>query len=130
MLLRPLIFDHFWLKLLSLVLASLIWLTVKSSLGTSGDESKRIFSNRPIMLLTDSGEHVAMVANPNVASVTVRGPASIVQSMGDQDILVYVRLHDRPQGGDDFPVHAHTPSGTKVILVMPGKTSVKPVITP
>lgn len=128
--LRSLIADHFWLKLLSLVLASLIWLTVRANLGGASGEATRTFINRPIMLLTDSAEHVAMVANPNFASVTVRGPASLIQELADQDIHVYVRLHDRTQTSGELPVHAHVPSGASVALVTPSTASVKPASAP
>ena len=130
MILRPLIVEHFWLKLFSLVLASLIWLTVRANLGSIGDEAKRTFSNRPIMLLTDSGEHVAMVANPNVATVIVRGPALLIEELTDQDIHVYVRLHERAQSNGEMPIHAHVPSGAKVALVTPATARVKPNVTP
>jgi len=130
MLLRPLILDHFWLKLISLVLASLIWLTVKSSLGTSGDESRLTFNNRPIMLMTDGGEQVAMVARPNVANITVRGPAALIEELTEKDIHVYVRLPAGLQGASELPVHAHVPSGTKVAMVAPVVVSVKPIGAP
>lgn len=128
--LRSIFAHHFWLKLLSLVLASLIWLTVKANLGTTGGEATRTFINRPIMLLTDSAEHVAMVASPNQASVTVRGPALLIQEMADQDVHVYVRLHERNQLSGELPVHAHVPAGATVALVTPLTASVKPAAAP
>ena len=125
--LRSIFAHHFWLKLLSLVLASLIWLTVKANLGTTGGDATRTFINRPILLLTDSAEHVAMIASPNQASVTVRGPALLIQEMTDQDVHVYVRLHERSQTSGEFPVHAHVPAGATVALVTPLTATVKPV---
>lgn len=124
--LRSIFAHHFWLKLLSLVLASLIWLTVKANLGNTGGDATRTFNNRPILLLTDSAEHVAMVASPNQANVTVRGPALLIQEMTDQDVHVYVRLHDRNQTSGELPVHAHVPAGATVALVTPLTAAVKP----
>lgn len=124
--LRSIFAHQFWLKLLSLVLASLIWLTVKANLGGTGGEATRTFTNRPILLLTDSAEHVAMVSSPNQASVTVRGPALLIQEMADQDVHVFVRLHDRAQSTGELPVHAHVPAGATVAMVSPLTATVRP----
>lgn len=125
--LRSIFAHQFWLKLLSLVLASLIWLTVKANLGGTGGEATRTFTNRPILLLTDGAEHVAMVTSPNQASVTVRGPALLIQEMSDHDVHVFVRMHDRNQTSGEFPVHAHVPAGASVAMVSPLTATIKPV---
>ncbi len=124
--LRTLIADNFWLKLLSFVLACLIWLSVRANIGTGSGDATRTFEGRPILLLTDVAEHVAMVASPNQASVTVRGPAAVVQELADQDIHVYVRLHDNSQTFGQFPVNAHVPAGVTVMLITPASAAVKP----
>jgi YbbR domain-containing protein len=128
--LRSLILNHFWLKLISLVLAILIWLTVKSDLGSATTEATRTFPNRPILLLTDKAEHVAVAANPSQASITVRGPAGLLNELTDQDIHVYVRLHEPRQVNGVLPVHAHVPSGAKVILITPDAATIKPADAP
>lgn len=122
--------HHFWLKLLSLVLACLIWLTVKANIGTTAGEAERTFANRPVLILTDSAEHIAMVANPNQASVTVRGPSLLIRELTDQDVHVYVRLHDRNQVSGELPVHAHVPSGVTVALITPATATVRPAAAP
>ncbi len=124
--LRKIIADNFWLKLLSFVLACLIWLSVRANIGTSSGDATRTFEARPVLLLTDVTEHVAMIASPNHASVTVRGPADVVQKLADQDIHVYVRLHDSSQTHGQFPVHAHVPAGVTVMLITPASAAVKP----
>lgn len=128
--LRSLILDHFWLKFFALVLASLIWLTVRANVGTASSETTRTFANRPILLLTDSAEHVAMVANPNRASVTVQGSTALLRELSEHDIHVYVRLNEQRQAGGELPVHAHTPPGATVVLVAPATTTVKPADVP
>jgi len=128
--LRALIQNHFWLKLISLVLATLIWLTVRANLGNPSGEATRPFPNRPILVLTDTAEHVAVVANPTTASVTVRGPAALIQELSEQDIHVYVRINDRRQVSGELPVHAHVPSGASVVLVTPATATIKPADAP
>ena len=128
--LRSIFAHHFWLKLLSLVLACLIWLTVKANIGSTAGEATRTFINRPVLLLTDDAEHMAMVANPNQASVTVRGPTLLIQELTDQDVHVYVRLNDRNRLSSELPVHAHVPSGISVALVTPATATVRPAAAP
>jgi YbbR domain-containing protein len=128
MALRSLILNHFWAKLFSLVLAVLIWLTVKSDLGIG--ETTRRFPDRPILVLTDKAEHVAVVANPNQASVTIRGPAPLLNELSEQDIHVYVRINDPRQVNGVLPVHAHVPSGANVIRIWPETATIKPADAP
>src|SRR6266567_7783248 len=117
--LRALIRDHFWLKLFSLVLATLIWLAVRSNLTNVSSEIVRTFLNRPILVLTENAEHAAVSVNPDQATVTVRGPASLMQFITDEDIHVFVRFGEKRQLGGDLPVHVHVPAGASVALVTP-----------
>ena len=128
--LRSFILDHLWLKAISLILAVLIWLTVRADLGSASAGATRTFSNRPILLLSDKAEHVALVANPAGATVTVRGPAALLNELSEQDIHVYVRLHDPRQVGGELPIHAHVPSGAAVILITPDTATIKPADAP
>ena len=128
--LRSFILDHFWLKAISLILAVLIWLTVRADLGSASAGATRTFANRPILLLSDKAEHVALVANPAGATVTVRGPAALLNELSEQDIHVYVRLHDPRQVGGELPIHAHVPSGAAVILITPDTATIKPADAP
>jgi hypothetical protein len=128
MALRSLILDHFWLKLFSLILATLIWLTVRDS-GVSA-EVTRTFVNRPILILTDRAQHTAVVVKPNLASVTVRGPASLINELTEQEVHVFVRLTEREQVNGELPIHAHVPSGASVFLVTPMTASIRPVTSP
>jgi YbbR domain-containing protein len=128
--LRSLILDHFWLKLFSLILATLIWLTVRGNLSSASAEQTRTFLNRPILVLTDTAEHAAVTVNPSQATVTVRGPASLIQELAEQDIHVFVRMVDRHQFSGELPVHAHVPSGANVALVTPTTTTVRSAASP
>jgi YbbR domain-containing protein len=130
MALRSLLLDHFWLKLISLVLAVLIWLTVRADLGNSSAEATRRFADRPILVLTDKAEHVAVVASPSQTAVTVRGPAALLSELSEQDIHVYVRLNDPRQINGVLPIHAHVPSGASVVLISPASATIKPADAP
>lgn len=128
--LRALILDHFWLKLFSLVLATLIWLSVRANVASSGTEVARTFVNRPILILSDTAEHTALVVNPSNATVSVRGPAALIQELTVQDIHVFIRMNDPRQPGGELPIHAHVPFGATVALITPATAIVRPAGTP
>jgi len=128
MLIRSLILDHLGLKIFSLVLGTLIWLAVKTNFANPA-EADRTFANRPILVLTDSAQHSAVVVNPNQATVTVRGSASLMQLLKDEDIHVFVRLSEKQQLTSELPVHVHAPAGAAVVLLTPATAAVKPAAT-
>jgi len=114
--LRPLIFDHGWLKLFSLVLAALIWFAVHASVGvdpTSGRKMTREFLQRPVLLLSESGAHQAFMVEPAYINVFVQGPVNLLNELKEQDVQVFVRLVEgRPAGA--APVRVHVPAGVNV----------------
>ena len=127
---RSFILDHLGLKIFSLILGTLIWLAVRTNFASPTTEADRTFVNRPILVLTDAAEHSAVVVNPNQASVTVRGSASLMQLLKDEDIHVFVRLSEKHQLTSELPVHVHVPAGATVVLLTPATAAVKPAATP
>ena len=118
---RSLIFDQLWLKLFSLVLATLIWLAVWANLGGERiSKSTKSFINRPILILTtESADRPNFNVIPERATVTVRGPVDLIQRMEDKDISVFVRLVEPKQTAGDLPVLVYVPAGASVALVTP-----------
>src|SRR5262245_4775485 len=127
---RSLLLDHLGLKIFSLILGMLIWLAVRTNFAGPAAEADRTFVSRPILVLTDSAEHSAVVVNPNQASVTVRGSASLMQLLKDEDIHVFVRLSEKHQFTGELPVHVHAPAGATVVLLTPATAAVKPATSP
>ena len=124
--LRSLLFDQLWLKIFSLVLAMLIWLAVRGNLSKGENDTVRKFRHLPVMLLTDANERRALVVEPEVVDVTVRGPAGLLDDLSERDIEAFVRV----QGGRDmgtFTVEIHTPPGVHLFLLTPGRALVRPV---
>jgi hypothetical protein len=127
---RSLVFDHVWLKLFSLVLATLIWLAVWAGLPRkSGLETTRIFVGRPIQLLAASPDHPRVVLTPDRATVTVRGPEDLLQGLKDDDVDAFVRLPDKRQFSGSLPLHVHVPAGASVAAVAPVTTQVNSATT-
>ena len=119
--LRAIIFDHVWLKLFSLILATLIWLAVWSNLRNEPifKDELRTFVSRPIGVLIDSPERTQLNIIPEHATVTVRGPGDLLLGLKDDDINVFVRIPAKLPISSDLPVHVHVPVGVAVAVVTP-----------
>src|SRR5258706_4751156 len=135
--LRSLILDHFWLKLFSLVLATLIWLAVQANLTNGALPTKkasgtdtRTFLHQPIMLLTQAAEHPAVSVTPDEVAVTVRGPFALIRELAASDIHVFIRLTERRRFSGDLPIHVHVPVGASITQITPPTAAVKPAPNP
>src|SRR5436190_7810844 len=92
--------ENLWLKVFSLVLATLIWYVIHSNFQTAGAKSvtnpfqatdKRNFV-RPIVLMTSANNRQAFQVDPTEVTVQVRGEVSVLQKLTPDDIQVYVKL--------------------------------------
>src|SRR5262245_7338654 len=136
--LRALILNHFWLKLFSLFLAMLIWLAVWGNLRNESlfprkfapVEPTRLFLNRPIMVLTDTAERPALLVDPDHASVSVRGPAPLLEELKDEEIQVFIRVGSKHPLGGEFPIFVHVPFGAAVGRVTPSTAAVRTAPNP
>jgi YbbR domain-containing protein len=98
--LHDLIFRDFWLKLFSLALAVLIWLTVSFAIQKEGSpatalvlpQQARTFANVPILVMSTAQDVHNMKVRPGVVEVTVQGDAKTVYDLKQMDIRVIVDL--------------------------------------
>lgn len=132
--LRSLIFDHIWLKLFSLVLATLIWLAIRSNLVTAegqqarqalGEPTVRKLARLPVFLLQDSTGHLPVLVEPAFVDVAVRGSDFRLAELRASDLHVFVRLTEGRTAGS-FPVEVRAPNGVTVFLVTPANVQIKP----
>jgi YbbR domain-containing protein len=86
--LRELCFNDFWLKLFSLALAVLIWLTV--SFAIQKEAQVRTFSNLPVTIVSSAQDVSHLKPFPAAVEVTVQGQRNMVQSLRANDIRVSV----------------------------------------
>ena len=99
---RSFIFDHVWLKLFSLILATLIWMAVHTNLAddpAAARKSTRQFLDHPILLLTETAGRRAYRLEPARANVFVQGRADLLNMLKDEDIQAIFRRrgeHDKP----------------------------------
>jgi YbbR domain-containing protein len=117
--------EHLWLKAFSLVLATLIWLTVRSNLEQEmRQESKRLVG-QSVALLTDPSERRAFVIDPATVNVTVKGPKTLIDDLTEVHAFVDVASHSGNMM--NYNVDVHAPAGVTVVLVSPRSVFVRQV---
>ena len=117
--------EHLWLKAFSLVLATLIWLTIRGNLEKETRQETRRLERQPVALLTDASERRAFVLDPEEVSVTVRGPKTLIDSLSDVRAFVELSSHSGNMG--NYNVEVNAPAGVTVVLVSPRSVFVKQV---
>ena len=126
--LRELIFRDFWLKLFSLALAVLIWLTVSFAIQKEGSPAtaliltpqERTFSNLPVLVMSSAQDVRNIRVNPNQVEVTVRGDPKTVRGLQASEIRVIVDLTGIETAHDlQKRIEVSTPAGISHVAVMP-----------
>jgi len=130
--LRQLVFEDFWLKLFSLVLAILIWVTISlaikkevSPVPTPGQPTvEKTFFNLPVVILSSAEDVRNFKVNPKEVEVTVQGEAKLLQSLSSKDIRVMVDLTGIEAGHVRRRVQVSTPAGVTHVHVSPQEVEV------
>lgn len=97
--LRDLVFKDFGLKLLSLALAVLIWLTVsfaihketRPDLGSMLDHPSRVL-RVPVLMMSSAADVREIRVRPDYVEVTVRGESEVLKKLQDRDVHAIVDL--------------------------------------
>ena len=132
---RDLILSNLGWKLLSLVLATLAWVTINTFfLGETKSSPvpsplrTREFPGLPITVLTAAADLRAFKATPNEVTVTLRGSAQVLQHLQPAEIEAFVNLLDiRNDPGVHRRIHVYTPPGVTVLKVTPEEVRVQRV---
>ena len=90
--LRNLVLEDFWLKLFSLVLAVLIWLTVTFASQKEVGTETRVFSDLPVLLLASAADVRDFKVTPQEVDITVRADPRTLQSLQRKSIRPMVDL--------------------------------------
>lgn len=90
--LRKLLFEDIWLKLFSLVLAVLIWLTVSFASHRELGTEQRVFSHLPVQLVAAGEDVHNFSTNPRYVDITVQGDPTIMQNLQSEDVRALVDL--------------------------------------
>ena len=129
--LRNLVAQDFWLKLFSLLLATLTWLAVNFLLRESSPLAPlvptdvRTFLNLPVTVMSSAEEVRDFKVSPNQVSVTVQGEARLMQSLQPKDVRVLVDLSGvRASGQLRRQIEVSTPPGISYVQVVPPQVDV------
>jgi hypothetical protein len=130
---RQLIFHDFWLKLFSLALATLVWVTVSFAIRQQGSPApalglpikERTFFNLPVVVISSAEDVRNSKVTPNAVEVTVQGDAKIVDKLQSKDIRAIVDLTG-VEATHDFRkrIEVSTPAGVTHVRVQPTEVQV------
>ena len=130
--------TNFWLKMASLILATLIWLTVQANLDKenrgvypdkllSDELDKRVVTQKrfelPVSIFSDGTNSTLYRSIPTNVMVTVSGEAVKINSLEERELHAYVDAGGvtDPQHGV-FPIQVNTPSSVILLRVLPPVT--------
>ena len=130
---RDAILQNFWLKLFSLVLATMIWFAIfgaqnnlrvdRPVLGTV----KHKFEHVPITVMKSAADLRAFRVEPSEIEVTVRGTIAEVQALTARQLEVFINLTDvHDTAGLTKKILVHAPAGITVVDVSHTEARITP----
>jgi YbbR domain-containing protein len=129
---RNLIFNNFWLKTFSLVLATMIWMAIHYNLQTESSAEQSVRSPdyhlwpRPIMLMTAADDHRAYAVDPLTVNVKVNGDSEVLKKLNANDIRVFVDLTAVAVVHGAYPVEVKLPRNVALEHVWPSHVHIEP----
>jgi YbbR domain-containing protein len=136
---RDYILNNFWWKLLSLLLAALTWLTIKTAFERDQNlretpvvtESKRSFPAIPITLMTAASNLSGYRVEPATAAIELGGTLAQLSKLQERDIHVYVDVSD---AGDEKrfrrPIQVRVPDNIEVTRQSPAYAAIERISSP
>ena len=131
---QDLVLKDIWLKLFSLALATLIWITVNIAIQNQvspvvslplGRNEHRKFSNLPVLVVSSAQDARGASINPKEVEVTIEGDPKTVKSLNNHDIRVFVDLTGIEAAHDMRKrVEVYTPAGVTTVKVDPPEVQV------
>jgi YbbR-like protein len=132
---RNLFLRDFWLKLFSLALAVLIWLTVSFTIRKGGEpagaaghpatEPQRIFLGVPVQKMASAADVRSFKVSPGEVDVTVEGDTELMHDLRASDIRAYVDLTGIESARSPRQrVEVTTPAGVTYVRIVPEEVDV------
>jgi YbbR domain-containing protein len=138
--LRHLVVDDFLLKLFSLALALLFWLTVSFAIQQREGSVRpplaltaevRTFFNLPVLVMSSAADVRHFKVSPNQIEVTVQGDPRLLQKLQSKDIHVTVDLTGIESAQSlRKRIEVSTPAGVTHVAVLPPEVQVLIPSTP
>ena len=134
--LRDLVVKNLWLKVFSLVLATLIWLAVgykadvPSPLGSATARTVREFELLPVGLLSSSVDCQPSQIEPSHVTVRLSGDFAAIQALQLQQLRAFVQLLPGQKAAGAFAVEVMVPRGIAIVSVTPNAVVLRPLESP
>jgi YbbR domain-containing protein len=133
--LRDLVFQDFWLKLFSFVLAILTWFTVnrmanqKESLSVGSlslaPPEQRTLTRLPVLIVSSAEDVRSFRVSPKETDVTVQGSGTLLKELQNRDVRASVDLTGIEAGKDlRIRIDVSTPPGISYVRVEPQEVQV------
>ncbi len=131
--LKDLVLKDFWLKLLSLAFAVLIYVTVSTVIeretnlatDTLSIAQSRVFPALPVLVVSSAADVHDFKVQPSYVEVEVRGSPAVVSKLTEKDVRVIVELTDIKWAvGLRKRVEVSTPPGVMHVRVSPSEVEV------
>lgn len=134
---RDAVLHNFWLKLFSLVLATMIWFAIFSA-QNSPRADRPLFGNAtvelqrlPVTVMKSAGDLRTFQLDPGTVNVTVQGPRAKAQVLTPADLEVFIDLADANDTvGRTKKILVHVPPDFSVVKVSPPEVRLRPVSPP
>lgn len=124
-LLRNLVLEDFWLKLFSLVLAVLIWLTVTFASQQEVRTDRRLFSHLPVTIMAAAEDVHNFRVSPSEVDIIVQGDPKVLQNLHSKDIRAMVDLTGVAVARDlRKRIEVSVPAGIAPVRVAPEEVQV------
>ncbi len=140
MALREFLHHNLWLKLVALLLATLMWLTVRFTIHQEQGQFQaaaahsiitNTWANVPIMVLRDSHDPRNYQLEPSDVSVSAVGEAQRLRQLTARDFKVFVDLSVRESTpGSIRNIEVIYPAGIDSVMLSPPTTRVIRASTP
>ena len=119
------LFRNLWLKLFSLLLASILWYYVNTqSRFLPAGLIEREFKEVPVKILTSSRELGRVKISPETVSLKVRGKKVLLSKLDKSDITLFIKLEGLKEGEYLLPLHWELPSEVEVVSIFPREVKV------
>lgn len=134
---RDYILKNFWLKLFSLALATVIWLTINAIIHEAKIEApmdetaQQKFTHVPITVMMNAADARSFRVVPGEVTVSVSGKFLTLQKVTDKDIQAFVNLTDtRDTEGAAKKIQIVAPDGVSLVRVDPAMVRIERVNPP
>ncbi len=120
-----------WQKALSIFLATMIWLTVRSGsmegVGEGIDAELEI--RAPVAVLASASDTGVYQLSPSMVTVTLQRGVKSTEHRPPDDLEVFVNVVGEDAVDSDYSLHVHAPEGIRIRKVVPKQVHVKRLST-